>query len=353
VGVTDHSHSKMFKKPGQFRNHLEWHMQPNPCEYQCPSCKKMFTCLSSLLFHTESKSQRCHYRDSPSYNIFLNQALGGLVDVVDEHGLGSERVLEFAVPEQAYEDFGPSGRAGRPTEQKMVTAAWEGNQRNGQERSPVRNAKVLADGVKVKIEYDEYKIVGVDIDDAFKNLPELGDKVAPEPEVKVEARKQVKFETHDQLVSFNEDAPTRVNSDDGVRSEDGVYVKTEVNIQKQTKKSGVVEDHLLVKPVSDGEGDVVQDIKVTGDGIKDVGGGLEKQVEDFEDDGYGLKPLRNREFAEDNLGSSRGRFATTDFEIDGRMYQPEDYIVEWCDGQPLFYPRDPDKYKPSWNPINR
>lgn len=313
----------------------------------------MFTCLSSLLFHTESKSQRCHYRDSPTYNIFLNQALGGLVDVVDEHGLGSERVLEFAVPEQAYEDFGPSGRAGRPTEKKMVTAAWEGNQRNGQERSPVRNANVLADDGEVKIEYDEYKIIGVEIDDAFKNLPELGDKVAPEPEVKVEARKQVKFETNDQLVSFNEDAPTRVNSDDGVKSEDGVYMKTEVKVNAETKKNAVVQDRLLVKPISDGKGDVVQEIKVTGNGIKDVGGELKKQVEDFDDNSYGLKPLRNREFAEDNLGSSPGKLATTNFYIGGRMYKPEDWIVEWCGGQPLFYPRYPDTYKPNWTPMNR
>lgn len=232
------AYSKTFKKPGQFRHHLEWHLQDAPCEYQCPGCKAMFPALSRLLHHTESKSRRCRFRESVNYNVFLNQAMGGLVDIVDEHGLGGgEKILEFAVPDQAFEDFNPDGRAGRPIEKKMVTAAWEGIQQDDMLDDRWDPELEIA---KVKIDYDQYKVVHPDIDDAFKNLPELGDKIAPEPEVKFVACSPVKAEAGDDLVSFSDDdVKTKVNSP--VKSENAFQVHRKGTTYLNPKKSARVE----------------------------------------------------------------------------------------------------------------
>jgi hypothetical protein len=209
----------------------------------------MFPALSRLLYHTESKSRRCRFRESGNYNVFLNQAMGGLVDIVDEHGLGGgAKILEFAVPDQAFEDFNPEGRAGRPTEKKMVTAAWEGSQ----QKDPVDDTwDHEIETTKVKIDYDQYKVAHPDIDDAFKNLPELGDKIAPEPEVKFAACSPVKVEAGDDLVSFSDDdAKTRVNSP--VKGEDVFHpdVRPKKSVRVQDPKLYVTGQGYAVQEVS-------------------------------------------------------------------------------------------------------
>lgn len=239
---TDEVYSKTFKKPVQFRHHLEWHLQDAPCEYQCPGCKTMFPALSRLLYHTESNSRRCHFRDSANYNVFLNQAMGGLIDIVDEHGLGGgEKILEFAVPDQAFEDFNPEGRAGRPTEKKVVTAAWEGIQQNDMADS---NWNLETEAVKSKIDYDQYKVVHPDIDDAFKNLPELGEKVAPKPAANLVTCSPLKVEAGNNLVSYSDDV-AQAEARPPVRTGDEFHVHPMVKTCAKPEESVLVEDSKL------------------------------------------------------------------------------------------------------------
>jgi hypothetical protein len=77
------------------------------------------------------------------------------------------------------------------------------------------------------------------------------------------------------------------------------------------------------------------------------------QAEVFYGRPYGLKTLRAREFAEDNFENVIGSLPHFDFYIDGKIYQPEDWIIEWCENDPLFFPRYPDNYTPNWVPVNR
>lgn len=383
----------------------------------------MFICLSSLFFHTESRSQRCHYRDSPTYNIFINQALGGLVDIVDQHGLGSEKVLEFAVPDQAFDDFAPPGRIGRPTEEKVVTAAWLGNKRNGQERSPVRlpNIPGLADS-NVKLEFESYETAPVEIDDAFRNLPELGDKIAPEREEvtdgtprqvdRNEAHTQAKKHTGDEvkveipgdLVTLsNNDAKARVASDDEVRGRTRIVNRDNIpaierklnalyderrNVEQRLTKVDSVESHLpQAKSNVDKVETAVSKAKVfskdkaminKSSGIRHLSVSLPTAIQTGFDSSpkstlapeapetrsFGqqqkhiggrarFESIRQQDFEQDNYDTGTGYLDTKDLYIDGRKYSEKDWVIEWCGDRPLFFPRDPDNYKPIWTPINR